>query len=55
MCLDDDEEESNELNPSSVVFVDPRSRDVAKQRDAAVSRGKHMCLELGGKYTLLIW
>lgn len=47
MCLDDDNE-SDEVVPNSVMSVDPGMRDVGSKRYHAMNQGKHLCLELGG-------
>ena len=52
MCLDDEDGGSDEVSPSGVVHLDPQVRDVASKRYQALSRGKHLCLELGGKLTV---
>ena len=48
MCIDDDVEESDEVRPNGILFLDPRTGDVATKRYNALTKRKHLCLELDG-------
>ena len=48
MCIDDDVEESDEVRPNGILFLDPRTGDVATKRYNAMTKRKHLCLELDG-------
>ena len=48
MCIDDDVEESDEVHPNGILFLDPRTGDVATKRYNAMTKRKHLCLELDG-------
>ncbi|XP_067658686.1 protein ELYS-like [Haliotis asinina] len=46
MNLDDEEETSDEVSPSSLFFITPRCRNVKDTRKEALSRSQHLCLVL---------
>ena len=49
MCIDDDTEESDEVRPSGILFLDPRTGDVGTKRYNAMTKRKHLCLEFDGR------
>ncbi|XP_071110083.1 protein ELYS-like [Haliotis cracherodii] len=46
MNLDDEEETSDEVSPSSLYFITPRCRNVKDTRKEALSRSQHLCMVL---------
>ena len=54
MCIDDDTEESDEVRPSGILFLDPRTGDVATKRYNAMTKRKHLCLEIDGSVHILL-
>lgn len=53
MCLDDDNDLSDEVMPLKLEFISPRSRDVAQRRVQASANDKMLCMVLDGM--LFIW
>ncbi len=51
LCLDVEDDTSDEVRPNPIQFLDPRARDVSSLRYTAVSKQRHLCLELDGMYT----
>ncbi len=48
MCIDDDTEDSDEVRPNGILFLDPRTGDVGTKRYNAMTKRKHLCLEIDG-------
>ena len=48
MCIDDDVEDSDEVRPNGILFLDPHTGDVTSKRCSAIAKRKHLCLELDG-------
>ena len=40
---------SDEVMPSKLQYVTPRSRDTSDKRKQALSKGHHLCMVLDGK------
>ena len=50
LCLDDEVEGCEELSPSSLQHISHNVKDMVGYRYSAISRSKHLCIEIGGLY-----
>lgn len=48
MCLDDDNDLSDEVMPLKLEFISPRSRDITQRRVQASANDKMLCMVLDG-------
>ena len=48
MCMDENIH-SDEVMPSKLQYITPRSRDTADRRRQAIAKRNHLCLVLDGK------
>ena len=48
LCLDEETDNSNELEANRIQFVDLHMTNIASRRYQALCKQKHLCIELGG-------